>query len=259
MAIEEQIPVRETTARLRYVSVSPPKMRLVLELIRGQDVETARDTLRFCDRSAAGTIAKLLDSAGRERRAQRRDPRGEALHRPRLRGRGPHPEAVAAPGPGPGGPDPQADQPRHARRRPLRRGRPRAAPPFRGGRARERRRLARRRPGRALEAGPDAAAEEPVDVDELPEGVDAEDSAAETAPAPATKRTAKKTPAKKTPAKKATAEKAPAKKTPAKKSTGEPAKKSTAKKTTATKTTATKTTAKKSPAKRARKTTEDED
>jgi len=54
---------RTTTARLRYVRTSPPKARLVLELIRGQDVDTARETLRFCDRAAAREIGKLLDSA----------------------------------------------------------------------------------------------------------------------------------------------------------------------------------------------------
>ena len=54
---------RETTARLRHARISPPKVRQVLALIRGQDVETARDTLRFCERGAAGPVGKLLDSA----------------------------------------------------------------------------------------------------------------------------------------------------------------------------------------------------
>jgi large subunit ribosomal protein L22 len=55
--------VRETTARLRHVVTSPSKMRQVLDLIRGQDIETARDTLTFCERAAAGPVGKLLDSA----------------------------------------------------------------------------------------------------------------------------------------------------------------------------------------------------
>src|SRR3984893_5158752 len=54
---------RETTARLRHARISPPKARQVLALIRGQDVETARDTLRFCERGAAREVGKLLDSA----------------------------------------------------------------------------------------------------------------------------------------------------------------------------------------------------
>ena len=52
-----------TAARLRYVQTSPPKVRQVLELIRGQDVDTARETLRFCERAAAHEVGKLLDSA----------------------------------------------------------------------------------------------------------------------------------------------------------------------------------------------------
>src|ERR1700694_2629120 len=54
---------RETTARLSHARISPPKVRQVLELIRGQDVETARTTLRFCERAAAREVGKLLDSA----------------------------------------------------------------------------------------------------------------------------------------------------------------------------------------------------
>ena len=53
----------ETSARLRHVRTSPPKVRMVLELIKGDDVMTARDTLRFCDRATARDVAKLLDSA----------------------------------------------------------------------------------------------------------------------------------------------------------------------------------------------------
>jgi large subunit ribosomal protein L22 len=54
---------RETVARLRYVRISPSKVRQVLELIRGHDIEDARDALRRCERSVAREIGKLLDSA----------------------------------------------------------------------------------------------------------------------------------------------------------------------------------------------------
>jgi large subunit ribosomal protein L22 len=54
---------RGTTARLRYLRTSPPKVREVLALIRGQDIDRARSTLRLCDRSVAHEIEKLLDSA----------------------------------------------------------------------------------------------------------------------------------------------------------------------------------------------------
>ena len=54
---------RGTTARLRYLRTSPPKVREVLALIRGQDIDRARSTLRLCDRSVAHEVEKLLDSA----------------------------------------------------------------------------------------------------------------------------------------------------------------------------------------------------
>jgi large subunit ribosomal protein L22 len=54
---------RETTARLRHLRTSPPKVRQVLALIRGQDIDTARDTLMLCDRGVARDVGKLLDSA----------------------------------------------------------------------------------------------------------------------------------------------------------------------------------------------------
>ena len=53
----------ETQARLRYVRISPTKARPVLALIRGQDIMTARDTLRLSDRAVSREIAKLLESA----------------------------------------------------------------------------------------------------------------------------------------------------------------------------------------------------
>jgi large subunit ribosomal protein L22 len=53
----------EVRATLRYLRTSPPKVRQVVGLIRGLDVDDARETLRFCERSAAGEVRKLLDSA----------------------------------------------------------------------------------------------------------------------------------------------------------------------------------------------------
>ena len=50
-------------ATLRYVRVSPTKIRQVLGLIRGREVDDARETLLFCERAAAGDVLKLLDSA----------------------------------------------------------------------------------------------------------------------------------------------------------------------------------------------------
>ena len=52
-----------TRAVLKYCRLSPYKVRQVLDLIRGQHVEMARDILRFSDRGAAVVVLKLLDSA----------------------------------------------------------------------------------------------------------------------------------------------------------------------------------------------------
>jgi large subunit ribosomal protein L22 len=47
----------------RYVRVSPYKVREVLDLVRGHDVERAQEILRFCERDAATLVAKVLASA----------------------------------------------------------------------------------------------------------------------------------------------------------------------------------------------------
>ncbi len=52
-----------TVARVRYVRMSATKARAVLDLIRGAEVATAGETLRFCERDAAAVVAKLLRSA----------------------------------------------------------------------------------------------------------------------------------------------------------------------------------------------------
>jgi large subunit ribosomal protein L22 len=52
-----------TRAFLRGAPVSAFKVREVLDLIRGQDVERAADILRFCERGPAEPVGKLLASA----------------------------------------------------------------------------------------------------------------------------------------------------------------------------------------------------
>jgi large subunit ribosomal protein L22 len=54
---------REAVARVRHMPSSPTKVRPVLQLIAGQDVMSARDTLRLSDRGVSNDIAKVLDSA----------------------------------------------------------------------------------------------------------------------------------------------------------------------------------------------------
>ncbi|MBV9252677.1 MAG: 50S ribosomal protein L22 [Actinobacteria bacterium] len=52
-----------TRAVLRHAWVSAPKVRVVLDLIRGLEVQRAREVLKFCERDAATLVGKLLDSA----------------------------------------------------------------------------------------------------------------------------------------------------------------------------------------------------
>jgi large subunit ribosomal protein L22 len=53
----------EFRAEARYMRVSPQKARLVLDLIKGQRVEEARNTLLFTKKRVASTVGKLLQSA----------------------------------------------------------------------------------------------------------------------------------------------------------------------------------------------------
>lgn len=47
----------------RYARVSPRKARLVIDLIRGQHVNTAQDILRFTPKRSSAMIDKVLRSA----------------------------------------------------------------------------------------------------------------------------------------------------------------------------------------------------
>ena len=53
----------EARAIQRYVRQSPRKMRLVMDLIRGQDVNEAYAILKFSKKGAARQIEKVLRSA----------------------------------------------------------------------------------------------------------------------------------------------------------------------------------------------------
>src|SRR5882672_7826092 len=53
----------EFRAEARFMRVSPQKARLVLELVKGQKVEDARNTLLFTKKRVAATVGKLLQSA----------------------------------------------------------------------------------------------------------------------------------------------------------------------------------------------------
>ncbi|MGE0640336.1 MAG: 50S ribosomal protein L22 [Thermoanaerobaculia bacterium] len=53
----------EVTAHLRHLQASAQKVRLVVDLIRGMDVEEAAVVLRTTKKSAAKPVEKLLRSA----------------------------------------------------------------------------------------------------------------------------------------------------------------------------------------------------
>ncbi len=53
----------EVTAKLRYLQGSPQKVRLVVDLIRGRDVQEAANILAFSKKGAARPLSKLLKSA----------------------------------------------------------------------------------------------------------------------------------------------------------------------------------------------------
>src|SRR6202047_1708482 len=62
----------EGGAKARYIRVSPPQARLVIDLIRGQRAEEALQTLRFTKKRVAKEVEKTLRSAiaNAERKAE---------------------------------------------------------------------------------------------------------------------------------------------------------------------------------------------
>ncbi len=53
----------DVIARLRYLRISPKKVRLVLDVIRGQSVEMAETQLRHLPQRSSAPLLKLLKSA----------------------------------------------------------------------------------------------------------------------------------------------------------------------------------------------------
>ncbi|WP_251212050.1 50S ribosomal protein L22 [Adlercreutzia murintestinalis] len=53
----------EVKAVSKYVRVSPRKARVVVDLIRGKQIENAREILAFSERAIAETVLKTLNSA----------------------------------------------------------------------------------------------------------------------------------------------------------------------------------------------------
>jgi len=53
----------ESIARARYIRMSPSKVRLVADMIRGKPVEKALNTLTFTPKAAARALKKVLVAA----------------------------------------------------------------------------------------------------------------------------------------------------------------------------------------------------
>ena len=53
----------EAKATVKYVRISPPKARRVIDLVRGRQVDEARRILKFSPLGAAKTVEKALNSA----------------------------------------------------------------------------------------------------------------------------------------------------------------------------------------------------
>ena len=56
-------PAQQAVAHAKYLRITPRKMRLVVDAIRGKNIKDAEDLLRFIPRGAAVPIAKVLKSA----------------------------------------------------------------------------------------------------------------------------------------------------------------------------------------------------
>jgi len=53
----------EAKALARQIRISPQKARLIADLVRGRDVETALNTLRFMPKKGARILRKVIESA----------------------------------------------------------------------------------------------------------------------------------------------------------------------------------------------------
>lgn len=53
----------EVTAKARYIRMSPRKVRLVIDVVRGMNVKEAQTQLKFMKKAAAEPVLKLLNSA----------------------------------------------------------------------------------------------------------------------------------------------------------------------------------------------------
>ena len=60
---EEAVEPILVTATAKYIRVSPRKVRLVADQVRGKHIDDARSLLQFSPRTAADDVAKVIESA----------------------------------------------------------------------------------------------------------------------------------------------------------------------------------------------------
>jgi len=58
-----RVTARQAQASAKFVRISPPKVRFVLDLIRGKHVEEARRVLLFTPKAASHDLTKILNAA----------------------------------------------------------------------------------------------------------------------------------------------------------------------------------------------------
>jgi large subunit ribosomal protein L22 len=63
----------EVVAKVRYLRISPRKVRQVIDLIKGKKVREASNILKFTPKKAASLLLKLLNSATSNATNKRRD------------------------------------------------------------------------------------------------------------------------------------------------------------------------------------------
>ena len=108
-------PTTRVRAVAKDVHISPQKVRLVIDQVRGKRVNEALAILRFLPQGAAREVARVVRSAVRERGTQQRHGPGGFDHRARICGRRDQTEAIHGALARAAGGDPEAVQPYHDR------------------------------------------------------------------------------------------------------------------------------------------------
>ena len=122
--IREKAKVRKETAdkrpraTARYVRISSRKVKIVIDLIRGKQVDEALAILMYTPKAAAPVVEKLLLSAIANAENNLSMDRELPVCRGSVRQPGPDAQALRCPQPRQRVPDAQAHEPHHRRARP---------------------------------------------------------------------------------------------------------------------------------------------